>query len=531
MIPIAHRNAALRKRNAERILKMVGGDEGLASKLVSGRENDRVATVFLLGRTGDQCIALPCLKRLAEQNGGTINVITAAKYASLFTGTSYVRPIVFNGQFSKVGEALAKFSRAYPGTAILQPYASDHQLPKSTTGSFCEEIWKKAGMLELFNRLPLVFDRRNAKRELELVESLGLHRERRHIVLLASSGVSSPFQHKELLRQTVESIPNARVVDISNVRAVQFYDLLALYDLASAIVCTDSAPLHLSRATPTLPVIAFLADKPSLWHGSRTHHAKLEIRYSEAPARMDEVRSVLEAITRPRLIHLTQDWTPEDPKSAARESQARATWEQFYTSGEIVKEVFNPGDYRTALDFGEAKVNSPMIVDVVDDFTKRHPRDVIVFSNSDIAAFPCVPDAIRENVNLYGCFYSARIDLEKLPEPLVPENIPTGNTIYSGADLFAFTSEWWNQHRERIPDILMAFEGSDFVLKALMRESGFIPGSPCIAHVTHEDSSNWKFNNKRPGQIHNRAACKAWAEENGYAHYLLPNGDYLFSEL
>ena len=79
-------------------------------------------------------------------------------------------------------------------------------------------------------------------------------------------------------------------------QAERIYDLLALYQRAHCLVTIDSAPLHLARACPTLPVIALTNDQPILWKGSSWQpNWAWCCRYHDWPERAVEMLGAIES--------------------------------------------------------------------------------------------------------------------------------------------------------------------------------------------------------------------------------------------
>lgn len=258
-----------------------------------------------LDKTGDIINLFPLLHAEPETR-----LMVLRDYAPLFEGLSYSEPIIFDGQFHELGRAM-KDAKAITPDVRSVTFTGDADTvktftfaptgtPKATASSFAKEAWKIAGRIDLWNAQPkLIFDKRSPEREAALLNSVcPLKRgPKRKLMLVSAGGVSSPFQHRELLMTllTLKFKAKYDIVDLSQVKAERFYDLLALYERADVLVATDSAPLHLAQACPDLPVVAFVNDKPTLWRGSpwRSNHV-FHCRYSDFPARAVEMLSRIE---------------------------------------------------------------------------------------------------------------------------------------------------------------------------------------------------------------------------------------------
>ena len=142
------------------------------------------------------------------------------------------------------------------------------------------------GLLRAFDdqvNFPLVFDKRDARRELDLYNRMP--HDKPLLLCNLSSSVSSPFpQGGEILanvRGMFESM--FEIVDLSQIFADRIYDLLGLMDRASALVSIDSAQLHLVAATD-IPVIAIVNDEAGVgeWTASELRCKTFKrLKYSE----------------------------------------------------------------------------------------------------------------------------------------------------------------------------------------------------------------------------------------------------------
>lgn len=232
-----------------------------------------------LGRTGDLLTMLPVWR----QSEVRTRVMVASEFAPVLDGASYVDPIIFDGPYHDLAGAVEKAKamgewvctqvNAPPNDVALYTYKPAGQTQALTT-SFQKEMWRAMGKLsEWDNMPPLVFDQRSKEREAEVLKTLLPPKRgtnRRPFILISLGGTSSPFKGIDTLEVLIRLNFGKKydVIDISQVRAHRFYDLLALYEKAQCLVATDSAPLHLARAVPDLPVFALVNDSPLLWNGS-----------------------------------------------------------------------------------------------------------------------------------------------------------------------------------------------------------------------------------------------------------------------
>lgn len=266
-----------------------------------------------LGRTGDLMVTLGFLHHEYVESGVKPKLMVAEEYAPLLDGVNYLEPIIWQGPWTELGKAYKHALTLDKKVRLAQVAGPKNILDKIVYGgkfdvqteSFEKEMWRVSGKLELWPRnLPLVFDNRDKKREEELWEKISAdwHWKKREqpLVLVSTSGFSSPFQYTELLWELLGTrMKGCNVVDISELRAERIYDLLGLYEKARCLILTDSAPLHLAQAV-NVPVCALIADTPTTWHGSawRPNHISY-VRYQKFPRDYMSLFNAIENIGKP----------------------------------------------------------------------------------------------------------------------------------------------------------------------------------------------------------------------------------------
>lgn len=476
--------------------------------------------VVQLGRHGDLLNILPAIREMSLKEGRPIPLVVSYDYLSTATGLSYVSAFPFKGKFEDLNDAIADVRGIFREVLVSQVFGKDYHY-QTECEHFNEESYRLIGMQSSFRTAKLVMDNRDFVREAALAEKV-LSKDKPN-VLVNLTGNSSPFPAgPTFLLWLRQRLPDVNLVDIGAIKAESIQDLLGLYDCSCCLITIDTATLHLARSHP-IPVIALVRGG---WHGTEPVCNYISaISYDAAWANIEAICDEVERkacfnYTHPRLIHLWQDYVPK-MDAIPREAVALLTWQQLGIS----RIDFSPSRFSNAQEIGET-VNAPDLKAVLTKFITENPHDIILLSNNDVCVFPDAVPIIREAVNRWGCYYSQRIDVDRVTLPLDPK-LRDGHA-YAGADLFAFTYDWWMQYRDKFPNLYFGFEGFDFVLQRLMEESGFVKGKPVIVHEKHE-SSNWKLQNERPAQKHNRSVCRKWAKENVYAEWLLPEGsDFLF---
>lgn len=238
------------------------------------------AVVCLPGRAGDLINSLPCVQQLAKEFGSCAVVVTP-EFAPVLEGCSYATPILFDGSFTDTNGAIELANKHSDHVLVGRvSERSEHQCEH-----FNQESWKQLGFLDQWDSLPLVFDRRNRLREAELVDR---YAGTRNMVLMNFTGKSNPFPHGDSIKALFR---DWNVVDLGAIKAHRIHDLLGLMDTAKLLITCDTATLHLSAASK-VRTINLIADRPSLWHGSKPRNNNvLALIYGEVLDKLDLVRA------------------------------------------------------------------------------------------------------------------------------------------------------------------------------------------------------------------------------------------------
>jgi len=428
----------------------------------------------LLGRAGDVLNFLPVLWKEA-QDGHRACLFTTSPFHEILDGVTYADVKIYPGQPSDITGAVNMAKGLSSDVKVVQVAGPaeeihKHSFEKAQTDSWCKEAFRLAGHYDWWKlHLPLVFDKRDVHREAALCPDF-LH-ERKPTILVATGGVSSPFQYATLLRGLLElrfRKPAWRILDIGKLKAHRLYDLLGIMEKAKFLVTTDSSPLHLARAVPTLPVLAMTNDKPGLWNGSAWHPQQVwTCRYSDFPRRAMSMLEAMENVSqgsvaynplkrdeKPKLIHVFSTY-----EGASEE--AKQNWRKTYeTSEDWIHAPVYFGMFGRDSRFGgvpDEKLRLPFLKDVIRAAVARSSNlnDKIVLTKSDTCFlntdFPDAPAFSHRTIRDKGY---------KL-------------THNPAIDLFAFTRKWWNDHASEMPDMIL---GRDVYwqrcLKALILKHG-----------------------------------------------------------
>lgn len=246
--------------------------------------------IVQLGRIGDILNVLPIAWEL-DNRGTRAAWIVQECYMPLFEGVSYVNPVPWFGDMRDVSGAAAELAKKHSPLLVTQTYGN-RGFPR-VCDSFSRESWDQAGFAGLWDTIPTVFDRRDDLREEALRRSASMADG--PTILLAMEGHSSPLENWNLIADAIAErwFRQYTIINISQIRARRFFDLLGLMERADVLVAIDSAPLHLGAAV-RIPTVALVADRPTAWHGSANKsHWLARVPYAEAMDRIDEIHEAI----------------------------------------------------------------------------------------------------------------------------------------------------------------------------------------------------------------------------------------------
>jgi predicted GH43/DUF377 family glycosyl hydrolase len=212
-----------------------------------------------------------------KETGQRQNLIISKKYADVVEACSYINPVIFEGNHGDLKEAIRFGKQRFDSVTTLQCHCRDFQI-QHRTPSFQLDQWLRAGCVEQFGKLPLVFDNRSQLQERILRDNTVKRGEK--FILIADHSESSPFDKIDELVEMVtkEFGETYKIIKLSEIKAVNFIHVLGLYDKASALVSIETAHTHLSLASK-VPVFVLAADD---WRGSAYQERfKFYCRYSQ----------------------------------------------------------------------------------------------------------------------------------------------------------------------------------------------------------------------------------------------------------
>lgn len=463
-----------------------------------------------LGRAGDIINILGAIP-LIQKKHGRITLMVSRDYADLMEGFSGCDVEVFNGPFQNINDAFCEARRKFKTVLISQVYGHNYGVEKKTD-SFCKESWRLVQQLDEFGKHPVIFDRRDFKRELKLVSRFPMDRP---WILVNSNANSSPFQGAELVFNAICERFKDRfhILNLGLFRAERFYDLLALYDRATCLVTVDTGTMHLARASK-VPVISMVTDNPTLWHGAvPPPNSVFNVRYGQTLTKVTEILEIIGALPIkehahfPRRIFHVYSKMNVNGETGRRNAFAESTWNLEYNKANWVPvPILDEQLPRSSKAVGDSR-GVPFIKDLVDKASEMaQDDDLIVLTNQDTCFSVGLTEAILCEMKHVPAFSAHRHDFKhRLFEFYTPLEAIRGNW-YCGCDLFCFTKGWWVANRDRYPDMFLGTEAFDWILRELIKLTG---GSEWHGGMLYHEAHNAFWNhpsnkNSNPAQVHNK---------------------------
>lgn len=244
-----------------------------------------MTTAFVqLGKIGDVLNSIPIAQAHHRETGEKPHFVISKQYASILDRIPNVIPAIFDGEWDNLAGAIKWAKRQFDNVIVTQTYGKDMPI-EHRCSSWQLDAYERAGRLHQFDTLPLEV---STNGNLAIFEA--------PTILLCDHSQSSPFfQAEDLHRLLEERFPLHEIKRASDFRLKNFCEFVPIFRSVEAIVCVESAHLHLTRATKT-PVVALAADLPSKWNGSAwSKRYAFYCRYSEYEERKEELVERLDA--------------------------------------------------------------------------------------------------------------------------------------------------------------------------------------------------------------------------------------------
>lgn len=473
-------------------------------------KSDGTEIIVQLGRIGDILNILPICHESFRLTGRRQRLMVAKEFASVLAGCSYVEPVIFDGHYGELDKALGQAKRLSKGVLTSQVFATGKEYPRKFE-NYQRDAWARLGRSHRFEQLSLIFDRRSAERESALaVKHLNVDGLPRPTILVSLDTISVPFPHKDRVLAALRTdFPEHDIVDLANVRADYFYDLLGLYDRALCLVAADTATQHLAQAS-SVPVIAFRCTDP--WRASvrRPNHV-LNRRYSDIDT--GEIKEAILSLNTPvaKIVHVTPGEYFSEEEGVRAQVAGQSWQEEFSSDPELYQAGATGGEFRKFVEEGGRDTHYVLdILEAAVNDTKSND-DIIVFSNSDIGVVAGTETKLRRLLAAKGAVFGYRFNHERVS--VINETVKNQNGYWDGGvDLFAFTRRWILTHGHKLPDMLIGRTDWDLVFRDVIKKTGGGELYGCIWHQKHE--SWWKQNKNSAGNLYNAELNKKYRSEN-----------------
>jgi len=261
----------------------------------------------------------------------------------------------------------------------------------------------------------------------------------------------------------------------------------------------------------------------------RLARSKIPLRVMEMPEEVaPKPKQVEVAIPEPETVAPIPDttvlvWSDTLGESLSADTQrrnalARSTWEPLLKTRQGWMEHHVTSVSRSSRDFGDTRT-LPFIHDMVEQAVAktRKPTDVIVLINADICLTPWGADAIERAVEKYGACHCTRLNFPRPMRVVTHRSQLTGGLWFAGTDMVAFSVKWWTEHKAEFPDMVLACECWDLVMRNLINITGGVDVPDAIYHEVHD---NYWYDGARsrprefPGNAHNQRLSKIFFEAN-----------------
>lgn len=214
------------------------------------------------------------------------------------------------------------------------------------------------------------------------------------------------------------------------------------------------------------------------------------------------------------IYHVYTDYEPGDLETQRRHAVARETWKRQPWQERPVR------DDQAGRLWNERGRKFPFVKDVFNvGCDGLRDDDIVVYTNADnMVRSDCCAVIVEALQNVDACYCYRRDFHHRVLSPIPDADYEKG-LDYAGSDLKAFRVDWWRRFRDEMPDMLMATEAWDAVMRTLIDEVN----DPAVTrlhnlicherHASYWENPAWRY--KLKGQLHNLGLAKAFFMERG----------------
>lgn len=482
--------------------------------------------VVCLGRYGDIINALPIARDIWRKTGEKPAFLAAEEFVDILDGISYVKPFVYKGEYSQMPEATLAARKVFKEVIRAQIYGTLEAAPDCGE-PHNKKAWGLAGYEERWNdpEMAVEFDQRDPVRERALIHQ-HVRKDHRPLLLIAlTGGHSGPYKEGPALQKLIyaDFSNSYQIVDLAAIKAERLYDMLGLYECATAMLTMDTATHHLAAAHLRLPTLVLLPDHPYYAAKPRCTH-DLAIRYSVANnMAYYQIALWLQAKAKQPTVWHTFE---QHQGLSAREKRAQLSWKLLWDGLGWKPLPFDEPYPRDSHAIGD-KRGVPYLRDIFEAvLSKADPNDVIVFTNNDVLMLPEIHHDIMRQLSVFPATCSSRRDIRDFYA--VRKQVDSVRHIHCGRDLFAFRAWWLRKMMPEIPDMIVGSnEWDNAVLNMMRREAGTVltgqwcweysytvtdaeVASPNLLHEEHEPFADKAENKLGPHNCWNHLRLIEW---------------------
>jgi len=207
------------------------------------------------------------------------------------------------------------------------------------------------------------------------------------------------------------------------------------------------------------------------------------------------------------IYHVYSDYMPVDAETRRRQIVARVTWSRLTWRDKGMTDSALPRVFR------DGRRTVPYVVDVFDfGCSGTDDEDIIVYTNADIMVRRDACGVLADALQKVDACYAYRRDFHHQILTPLPDADYCKGLDYAGSDLVAFRAGWWRFWRKEMPDMLIATEAWDPVIRQLIDETNPQGGTVVRDIICHErhgtDWENPKYRYKLTSQLHNHGLAR-----------------------